>query len=132
MYSLHMHEYFIKCLTNTHNLSKLLKFDLLYIFIFMINILICNKSCFQERSSSITNFVCPSVRPSVRVSLPVRGFLHISYITRLGEFLEVARQNMMSVWSYDMVWGEANSWKQPLPPPPPVTQRGGDHILGIS
>ena len=45
--------------------------------------------------SSIAHCVCPSVSPSVRLSLTVRFFLHISYITRYGKFLEVPTPNMM-------------------------------------
>ena len=35
--------------------------------------------------SSLPHFVCPSVRLSVRLSLTVMFFLHISYITQLGK-----------------------------------------------
>ena len=43
--------------------------------------------------------MCPSVRPtdhpSVCLSLTVRVFLDISYITQLGKFLEVTTPNIM-------------------------------------
>ena len=55
---------------------------------------------FQERSSSISHFVQPPFCPSVRPSLTVRFFLHISYITRLDKFSEVPRQNIMWVIRY--------------------------------
>ena len=48
------------------------------------------------RSSSIVpHFFCQAVSPSVRLSLTIRFFLHISYITRLDKFLEVPTQNIM-------------------------------------
>ena len=43
------------------------------------------------------------VRSSVCLSLTVRFFLHISYIMRLGKFLEVATRAEHNVWSYALL-----------------------------
>ena len=55
-----------------------------------------------QRSSSIYHFVCPSVR----LSLTVRFFLYISYITRWDKFLEVPRQNVMCGHMIWEGWGD--------------------------
>ena len=48
--------------------------------------------------------------------------------------MEVATQNIMYAWSYDMTWGETlRSSTSPRPPPSPRNPKGvGGHILGIS
>ena len=59
---------------------------------------VCRSVGLSVRRSVHPFVVCPSVhpsvRPSVRLSLIVRFFLHLSYITRLGKFLGVPTPKM--------------------------------------
>ena len=62
--------------------------DIELFFIFLTSLFLLPQLVCIFRSvarSSISHFVRPSVRPSVRLSLTVRSFLNISYITRLGK-----------------------------------------------